>query len=775
MLKKIFISLIMCFGLLAMGHAQFAVTGANPAWEGSTEKYTLNVSGWQLPPNLNLQFSATNGVIVNSQTNPYGAAPLSVTVQWQCGVAGGNITVQDAGQGFSYTYAVALYSYNSYANFCGTTEPLEQTLVFAQQPAVLQVTDCSPFCAGTYNFTYQWQKAPTAELEVFPYQPGTWTDIAGATSADYTPPSPLTYSAIFYRRVTRFSNNGQLVTLYSAPVIIKFLDYLQPGTLSGGGQITFNTQPVVTTTPATGGQCYALDYAYSWERSVENGPWQTIGTGESYPANVPIIGNSRIRRKVLCGGEARYTQPIVFTIAYASPNAENLNYVRTNSIAVPGIQSWAQADQLPTGQKIQNTVYMDGFGRSIQQVSKQSSYTGTGDPTSLSSYQDMVSITAFDGLGRADKGYLPYATTTNLGFFKTNTLTEQNTFNNTIAAEPANNPYTYSSVLYDGSPLNRIVQTKGPGYAANTNTQNQGLASDYAVQKGMESVHIWEIGAAIGDMPYANAVYADGMLLKDIVTDDRGKQIITYKDRGGRTVLKKVQEKELGHGLDPDGYDGWLCTYYVFDDLGRLRYTLPPKVVEQMHLVGRWEVRQDMKANLCFYQEYDKYGNIIIKQSAGAGEIHSVYDNRNRLVLSQDANQRNRSQWAFSLYDENDRAVITGLFTDGRDRTTMQTYVSGLNGGNRTVQLFTGSTENFTVYNPVAGTDAANGTNICAPCATTTVNSASYYDTYSNQSLPFEAVTAAQFPSAAGVVGGVLPLEKQGAHRAWLRVVKFGY
>ena len=236
-----------------------------------------------------------------------------------------------------------------------------------------------------------------------------------------------------------------------------------------------------------------------------------------------------------------------------------------------------------------------------------------------------------------------------------------------------------------------------------------------------------------------------GELIKNIVTDDRGKLIVEYKDKSGAAILKKVQEKEIGAGLDMNGYNGWLCTYYVYDDFGRLRYTIPPKAVAEMITAGNWTITPDMKSHLCFYQEYDERGNIIVKLSAGAGEVQSVYDNRNRLVLSQDAVQRGRLQWSFSLYDENDRPVITGLFTDSRNRAAMDAFVKSINTGNKLVQLFTGSNEQFTVYNPVAGTDPASLGNICGSCTLTMVNSASYYDDYGPGSKPFEPVSTADF------------------------------
>lgn len=83
-----------------------------------------------------------------------------------------------------------------------------------------------------------------------------------------------------------------------------------------------------------------------------------------------------------------------------------------------------------------------------------------------------------------------------------------------------------------------------------------------------------------------------------------------------------------------------------------------------------------LKYRTVFYQEYDKRVRVIIKHAADAGEVWMVYDTRDRLVLTQNENQRNRTpkpnQWSFSLYDEHDKSIATGLINDVRARAGMQ-------------------------------------------------------------------------------------------------------
>src|SRR5688500_6247560 len=52
---------------------------------------------------------------------------------------------------------------------------------------------------------------------------------------------------------------------------------------------------------------------------------------------------------------------------------------------------------------------------------------------------------------------------------------------------------------------------------------------------------------------------------------------------------------------------------------------------------------------------------MIMKQVPGADPVYMVYDARDRLVLTQDGNQRLDSMWTFTKYDALNRPILTGL------------------------------------------------------------------------------------------------------------------
>src|SRR6185295_10801315 len=90
-----------------------------------------------------------------------------------------------------------------------------------------------------------------------------------------------------------------------------------------------------------------------------------------------------------------------------------------------------------------------------------------------------------------------------------------------------------------------------------------------------------------------------------------------------------------------------------------------------------WSVAQVPADELCFRYEYDGRNRMIIKKNPGAGEVWMVYDARDRLVMSQDANLRAAGKWLVTSYDLLNRPLQTGLLTDANNRATHATSASG--------------------------------------------------------------------------------------------------
>jgi RHS repeat-associated protein len=66
---------------------------------------------------------------------------------------------------------------------------------------------------------------------------------------------------------------------------------------------------------------------------------------------------------------------------------------------------------------------------------------------------------------------------------------------------------------------------------------------------------------------------------------------------------------------------------------------------------------------LCYIYMYDYRNRLVEKKIPGKGWEYMVYDQLDRLVLTQDANLRLQNQWLFTKYDVFSRPIYTGQFT----------------------------------------------------------------------------------------------------------------
>lgn len=828
------------------------INGAATVDEGNGYVYSVsyrpNVSG---PFNFTSQ--VTNGTVVAQDLNPL-SSEMYVRIVWNCQVTSGNLKITETNTSSIANYPVVVNNFSNIFRFCQTISPATQNINISQLqiPQYLTITNCASNCASFYGYTYQWQEA---DISIGGPLNAIYSNITGATSETFQPPTLSVRKFMYYRRITSFWYNGQFYSYTSRPAAVNYSGVLNPGSITGYEYVDPNTVPVISQIPASDGFCNPTVYNYSWERSIDNGswieisqgvdftstdpltlktkfrrkvscgfetaysneleiniatplypgelfqsvpnvfpygtiptvyqdpasggpcsthsytwersinngPWHSIGNTVNYPSGVGIVGNSRFRRKVTCGYLEMYTNIVSYVMSpYTSPNSENLNYVRVNSIMIPYVGSWEEADNLTTGKKVQQTSYFDGLQRQIQNVVKQGAFMPSlppfNDPQNINNYQDLVQIYEHDALGRKPKNYMPFVSSNNPGKFKSNALSEQQSFINSKYSEPTNSTYTSTTSIYDNSPLNQVINKKSTGSQLNANQDYKGISSEYGLYKQTEKVKIWDIGYTQGSIPVNSGVYPDHMLLKTISKDEKDKMIIQYLDFAGKVILKKVQEKDLGAGLDLNGHTGWLSTYYVYDDFGRERYVITPKAVDEMFANaggndGQWIITNTIRNGLCFYQEFDKKGRVIIKHVPDGGESWFVYDNRDRVVFAQDEKQRNRpseipskpAQWAFSLYDDLNRVIATGLIDDSRNRVNLQAMVSGIiNPQNKLVELFVGTWKTVKAHNPVAGKIPGAGF-YCGTCTESITNSLSFYDVYGDESIAFQPINENNF------------------------------
>lgn len=396
-----------------------------------------------------------------------------------------------------------------------------------------------------------------------------------------------------------------------------------------------------------------------------------------------LSGTMYYRRRATRNGQTYYSNTIKYSLV--SVNFENIRYIREHTILVAGETNWASIDQLPIGKKLMTTNYLDAFGRSVQKIS-----TGTAtpadpnDPSSL--WGDMVQFSKYDAFGRQSTRFLPYTTTTAPGKFKTGVLTEQPAYYH----NKYNETYAFSNITYNNSPINRINSITSVGEVGATATYGHSMGYDF--NKAADNVQNFTISTASGALPANMGVFADNELMKTTSFDENKKEVVEYTNKSGQLVLRKVQLDEI----PSSAYNGWICTYNVYDDFGQLRFQIQPEAVKWLEQNG-WDFiftsgGQMVADNLCFVYEYDAKGRNILKKAPGAKALKMLYDSRDRMVCMQDGNQRNMPtpQWTVNLFDQLDRPTTSTLYNTSTtaqqlqqtlDVTTFGIYTNNLPGG----------------------------------------------------------------------------------------------
>ena len=279
---------------------------------------------------------------------------------------------------------------------------------------------------------------------------------------------------------------------------------------------------------------------------------------------------------------------------------------------------------------VDNVAYLDGFGRKVQETQVKASPGGPAD---------LILPHTFGVLGRTEKEFLPYSRNNNNGSYDSIALNSDNwnIYGNSDAA------YAFTKTEYDNSPLDRVTKQTGAGAA--WHTTGKGVTSAYALNTENE-VRLYNVDLFMGTLSL-NGSYSAGSLQKVTTTDEDGHSVETFTDNTDKTVLTVTVDGEKR-----------LETYYVYDDREQLRWVLSPEASYQLGTT----VDATLLNRLAYYYEYDRLGRITVKRLPGCEPIYMVYDKRDRMVLSQDGNQRtaDSKKWSYSVYDNNNRIVESG-------------------------------------------------------------------------------------------------------------------
>jgi len=336
-------------------------------------------------------------------------------------------------------------------------------------------------------------------------------------------------------------------------------------------------------------------------------------------------------------------------VPFVSVASSSQNYISTRIFKQPGMDpnNLSGRSICEVNETIQ---YFDGLGRPLQTVQVQ------GSP----GFKDIVQPIAYDAFGREKFKYQPYAAQTGTtGSFRDAAIADQFNFFHlpTVAGIKATD-YPFAETVFEASPLNRVQQQGAPGEDWQISGGHT-IKAEYGTNLENE-VKLWIINGAGNGA--AATVYGPGKLYKTISKDEnwvpgdlKAGTTEEFKDFEGRVVLKRIWETDAKS----------LSTYYVYDDLGNLRYVMPPAVNENGQAVlNSFDETQTVFDQFIYGYRYDGRKRLVEKKIPGKGWEFMVYNKLDQVVLSQDAVQRGKSpqEWNFTKYDAFGRVVATGLY-----------------------------------------------------------------------------------------------------------------
>lgn len=292
------------------------------------------------------------------------------------------------------------------------------------------------------------------------------------------------------------------------------------------------------------------------------------------------------------------------------------------------------------GQTIQEIQYFDGLGRINQGVTVASSPAG----------YDVIKPYEYDDYGRMPRDYQSYPTTVNeYGVFRDNATSNSEDYFATLYGTAANEAYSYSTTVFEESPLNRVLKQGGPGEAFSPSDETNNATEHvqhFEYQSNIASeVRYFSIDQASGALLNGPSHYAEDELFKIRVEDENGNITEEFKDKLGRVILKRAFN-------GPDTYS----TYYVYDDFGLLRWVLPPKAEADNGIPTT-----DILNQVCYYYTYDSKKRLVEKKLPNVEPVYMVYDDRDRLVCIQDGVMRGNDEWQYTKYDVLNRPAKTGI------------------------------------------------------------------------------------------------------------------
>ena len=374
-------------------------------------------------------------------------------------------------------------------------------------------------------------------------------------------------------------------------------------------------------------------------------------------------------------------------------NSESLSSDNNYILSVSPLDAIADLQMSETGMSVDANIrtqatiqYYDGLGRPTEKIALGIT----------PSKKDLVSTTTYNGLRRVTQEWIPIPMDSKGQFMSIASAQDQ-------AETYFDDARPFTETLYESSALDRVIGKKQPGVSYSSHPSSY----TYSIESS-NNVRIFTVA---GNKLKMDGIYMEYTLFKTTIEDEDGKgSLTTYTDKLGRKIM---EERILNHS------EYMLYrTYFVYDDLGRLRFVLPHMDPSKLIHGKEYDLSSPILCKGAYCYQYDERGNMIYKRLPGCEPIYMVYDMMGQLVLKQDGNQRKKNKWTQFAYDSIGRNLYScEIYTTYDEYDLKKIYADKW-----AVEHFDGKTNQF----PITNTGYAN-TILDVVGRMYTVN---YYDNY---------------------------------------------
>ena len=264
------------------------------------------------------------------------------------------------------------------------------------------------------------------------------------------------------------------------------------------------------------------------------------------------------------------------------------------------------------------TTYFDGLGRPVETVR-----VGAGGD-----FEDVAELTVYGHGDKVAERWLPVGTHDGGAFVAPASLIGE-----AKAFYGCDSPLT--AFKYELSEEGRPVSMTRPG-ASKPRIMEHGFCFD-------ETVPIFDVDGE-GRL-VRQGYYKEGTLRFTIETDETSAY--------SRSVFTDFDGRKVAELED----DAW--TFWVYDECGRLRFTVSPEGARRLTADG--VCNSTTVERYCSEWRYDGRNRVTMSRVPGVAPTYYVYDRLGRLALEQDGCLRSRGQWRFYAYDSDKRLAVAGV------------------------------------------------------------------------------------------------------------------